>query len=65
LLCGPINYFRDTLERKLFDFAFFNKLLLIGVCRGMQMINVACGGTLYGDLPTEIGQQILHRNYGE
>ena len=29
------------------------------------MINVACGGTLYGDLPTEIGQQILHRNYGE
>ena len=65
MLCGPINYFRDTLERKLFDFALSNKLPLIGVCRGMQMMNVACGGTLYGDLPTEIGQQILHRNYGE
>ena len=64
-LCGPINYFRDTLERKLFDFALLNKLPLIGVCRGMQMMNVACGGTLYGDLPTEIGQQIVHRNYGE
>tara|TARA_B100001115_G_C15815764_1_gene404978 strand:- start:322 stop:1041 length:720 start_codon:yes stop_codon:yes gene_type:complete len=64
-LCGPIDYFRDTLERKLFNFALSNKLPLIGVCRGMQMMNVACGGTLYGDLPTEIGHQILHRNYGE
>ena len=64
-LCGPINFFRDTLERKLFDFAFENKIPLIGVCRGMQMMNVASGGTLYGDIPTEIGTQVLHRNYGE
>ena len=28
---------------------------LIGVCRGMQMMNVASGGTLYGDIPAEIG----------
>ena len=51
---GPINYKRDTLERKLFDFAFENKIPLIGVCRGMQMMNVVSGGTLYGDIPTEI-----------
>ena len=64
-VCGPINYQRDTLERKLFDFAFINKIPLIGVCRGMQMMNVASGGTLYGDIPTEIGTTVIHRNNGE
>jgi putative glutamine amidotransferase len=64
-VCGTINFSRDTLERKLFDFAFKNKLPLIGVCRGMQMMNVASGGTLYGDIPTEIGTTVIHRNNGE
>ena len=64
-VCGPINYQRDTLERKLFDYAFTNKIPLVGVCRGMQMMNVASGGTLYGDLPTEIGTAVVHRNNGE
>ena len=64
-VCGKINFSRDTLERKLFDFAFKNKLPLVGVCRGMQMMNVASGGTLYGDIPTEIGTTVVHRNNGE
>ncbi len=64
-VCGEINYERDTLERKLFDFALEHKIPLIGVCRGMQMMNVASGGTLYGDIPTEIGTTVIHRNNGE
>jgi putative glutamine amidotransferase len=64
-VCGDINYQRDTLERKLFDFAFKNKLPLVGVCRGMQMMNVASGGSLYGDIPSEIGTTVIHRNNGE
>jgi putative glutamine amidotransferase len=64
-VCGTIDYQRDTLEKKLFDFAFKNKLPLIGVCRGMQMMNVASGGSLYGDIPTEIGTTVIHRNNGE
>ena len=64
-LCGDIDHRRDTLEKKLFDYAFENKIPLIGVCRGMQMINVARGGTLYGDIPSEIGTQVIHRNNGE
>ena len=64
-VCGPINHKRDTLERKLFDFALRNKIPFIGVCRGMQMMNVASGGTLYGDIPTELGDKVIHRNYGE
>ena len=64
-VCGDINYERDTLERKLFDYAFENKIPLIGVCRGMQMMNVASGGSLYGDIPSEIGTTVIHRNNGE
>ena len=64
-VCGEINYQRDTLERKLFDFAMENKTPLIGVCRGMQMMNVVSGGSLYGDIPTEIGTEVIHRNNGE
>ena len=64
-LCGPINYKRDTLERKLFEYAFKNKIPLIGVCRGMQMMNVVSGGTLYGDIPSEIGNEVIHRFNGE
>ena len=29
------------------------------------MINVATGGTLYGDLPTQIETEVVHRNNGE
>ena len=64
-VCEDINYQRDTLERKLFDFAFKNKIPLIGVCRGMQMMNVASGGTLYGDIPSQIDTTVIHRNNGE
>ena len=64
-VCGTINFSRDTLERKLFDFAFKKKLPLIGVCRGMQMMNVASGGSLYGDIPSEIGTTVIHRNNGQ
>ena len=64
-VCEDMNYQRDTLERKLFDFAMEHKIPLIGVCRGMQMMNVASGGTLYGNIPTEIGTTVVHRNNGE
>ncbi|PDH49415.1 MAG: hypothetical protein CND86_00260 [Bacteroidetes bacterium MED-G21] len=64
-VCGDIDHRRDTLEKKLFDYAFENKIPLMGVCRGMQMINVASGGTLYGDIPSEIGTEVIHRNNGE
>ena len=51
--------------KHLSDFAFKNKLPLVGVCRGMQMMNVASGGSLYGDIPSEIGTTVIHRNNGE
>ena len=64
-VCGEIDYIRDILEKSLFDYAFKNKIPLVGICRGMQMINVASGGSLYGDIPSEIGTEVIHRNNGE
>lgn len=36
-----------------------------GICRGMQMINVVCGGTLYQDLPSELPGSLRHSSPSE
>ena len=37
---------------------------LFGICRGLQLLNVACGGTLWQDLPTQRPQSLEHRVSG-
>ena len=41
---------RDAFEFELFDRAHRRGLPILGICRGIQMINVKFGGTLYQDL---------------
>jgi putative glutamine amidotransferase len=38
---------------------------ILGICRGFQILNVEAGGTLYQDLPTELGTNVTHRIYDE
>ena len=38
------------------------KVPLLGICRGHQMLNVALGGSLHTDIPTDIENNILHRD---
>ena len=51
--CGPICKERDYMEFMLFEDAVlkYDKPAL-GICRGIQGMNIALGGTLYQDLPS-------------
>ena len=44
---------RDRLEFRLCEWALADGLPVLAICRGIQVLNVALGGTLYQDLPTE------------
>ena len=58
-----INYKRDTQEVALMKYVFEKTdIPVLGVCRGMQLINVAMGGTLVQDIPSERPSDIKHRN---
>ncbi len=48
--CGEIDEKRDLFERDLFQAARDRMKPVLGICRGLQLINVACGGSLYQDL---------------
>ncbi len=40
-----------------------NKLPILGICRGSQLLNVVCGGTLYGDVQKEKKSRLKHINF--
>ena len=41
---------KDKIEIRLIRRALRLKLPILGICRGSQLLNVVCGGTLYGDV---------------
>lgn len=45
---------RDELELHIIDKANKEDIPLLAICRGMQILNVYFGGTLYQDLPSEV-----------
>src|SRR6266851_3875446 len=51
---------RDTLETSVLNLALGRGVPVLAVCRGIQVLNVALGGTLYQDVATEPGTQIPH-----
>lgn len=59
--CGKIYEYRDQFELALFSRVMESKKPVLAICRGMQVINVALGGTLYQDIPTEYETELLHK----
>jgi putative glutamine amidotransferase len=51
---------RDALELALFAAAKERHLPILAICRGLQLVNVALGGTLWQDLPSECESQLNH-----
>ncbi len=57
---NPPDRNRDLFELALFAAARQRELPVLGICRGIQLVNVGLGGTLYQDLPTELAGPVNH-----
>ncbi|ACG71325.1 peptidase C26 [Anaeromyxobacter sp. K] len=53
--CGPSRPERTRFEKDLLEAALAARLPVLGVCGGMQLLDVVRGGTLWQDLPGEAG----------
>jgi putative glutamine amidotransferase len=56
-----VDQTRDRFELELLDAALDRRLPVLGICRGIQMINVKFGGTLYQDLKNDTAMELDHR----
>lgn len=55
-----ISYKRDKTELALFKAAYRRGIPILGICRGMQVVNVALDGSLYQDIHVQIPQALGH-----
>jgi putative glutamine amidotransferase len=55
---------RDVFELALAQGALERDVPLLGICRGMQLMNVARGGTLIQHLPDDVGHEDHRRTLG-
>jgi putative glutamine amidotransferase len=56
------NHARDAMEFEALEAALGRGLPVLAICRGHQLLNVALGGTLYQDLPTQFDDSpLLHQ----
>lgn len=59
---------KDSIELRLAKLCLERNIPYLGICRGSQVLNVACGGTLYQDIETELSKssnenKVQHVNY--
>jgi putative glutamine amidotransferase len=53
---------KDEIEIHLTRHALRHDLPILAICRGSQLVNVVCGGTLYGDVQKQKASQLRHRD---
>lgn len=58
--CGPANEERDRTEIALIQAAQSLRKPVMAICRGIQILNVALGGTLVQDIASEIPNEVGH-----
>lgn len=52
---------RDAMETSLLHAVIRARKPILGICRGLQFLNAALGGTLWQDLPTQHPSEVIHR----
>ncbi len=50
----------DTFEVALMKLALLEDIPILGICRGMQLLNIMLGGSLYQDIPTQLPDAFNH-----
>lgn len=58
--CGEMDPVRDAFEIQLVKDCLDADIPLLGICRGIQVINIAAGGDIYQDIYTQTGNAIKH-----
>ena len=59
-LCGVIDPPRDLVEMQLAKWALVDGKPVFGICRGLQVLNVVMGGSLFQDVTAECNAAIKH-----
>lgn len=59
--CWEPDFKRDSIELALIKAALEQKKPILGICRGLQLLNVYHGGSLYIDLPTDLDTLVKHQ----
>ncbi len=59
---GSVDRVRDEMELQLTQKALDQDLPILAICRGIQMLNVAAGGTIYQDIAAEMPQPTLRHS---
>jgi putative glutamine amidotransferase len=55
---------RDEMEFAVTRWALERSLPILGICRGLQVLNVAFGGTLIQDIPSQVPGAVKHYSQG-
>lgn len=61
VLCNGFNLYRDTLDAAIVMRAVEYEIPVFAICRGLQMTNVALGGSLVVDIPSQWNGAVAHR----
>lgn len=56
--CGNVSPLRDSMELMLLPLVMKHEKPVLGICRGIQVMNISLGGDIYQDIPSQ-----MHRNF--
>ena len=59
-MARPMPRRREDFDRRIAKMCIDNKMPILGVGSGMQLVNVLCGGSVYQHIPDELPRALYH-----